>query len=269
MSKRERRVLPDSAIGRQRQADHGSSVYSTSWFSTFAGKISSSSIQAEVSAVASHIPVHAFPRVLELGCGTGRVLCPLEALGYDVTGLDITFSALQVARRTCPNGRFVALDQRHVGRLKWTFDAALVLWNSIGFGTVEEDQTTLSDVHQVLRPGGRLLLDLYNPVWLQRHDMIDHVDPRGATVTRQLRGRRVFHTISYVGGGVDRIDFNVYDPAAIRRLLIRAGFDVAPPLVWWKPAAVTAGDARYQLVATTIPGRPGAVGIGRRRSRDS
>ena len=34
--------------------------------------------------------------ILELGCGTGRVLHPLMEAAYDVSGIDISYQALQV-----------------------------------------------------------------------------------------------------------------------------------------------------------------------------
>ncbi len=41
-------------------------------------------------------------RVLDAGCGTGRVGLRLHELGFDVVGVDLDESMLQVARRTAP-----------------------------------------------------------------------------------------------------------------------------------------------------------------------
>jgi 2-polyprenyl-3-methyl-5-hydroxy-6-metoxy-1,4-benzoquinol methylase len=37
--------------------------------------------------------------VLEIGCGTGRVTIPLAAAGVDITGLDVSASMLEEAKR--------------------------------------------------------------------------------------------------------------------------------------------------------------------------
>ena len=37
--------------------------------------------------------------ILELACGTGRVLLPLARQGYQVTGVDLSAAMLDVARR--------------------------------------------------------------------------------------------------------------------------------------------------------------------------
>src|SRR5687768_5613081 len=52
--------------------------------------------------------------VLELGCGTGRLLLPLVTAGLSVTGVDISPALLERARAklaTVPNGDLVTLLQ--------------------------------------------------------------------------------------------------------------------------------------------------------------
>ncbi|MGZ3113471.1 class I SAM-dependent methyltransferase [Streptomyces sp. H62] len=49
-------------------------------------------------------------RVLDAGCGTGRVLIQLAELGYDGAGVDQDASMLAVARRTAPRLTWVQAD---------------------------------------------------------------------------------------------------------------------------------------------------------------
>ena len=49
-------------------------------------------------------------RVLDAGCGTGRVGIRLAELGYDVVGVDVDGSMLAVARRTAPDLTWVKGD---------------------------------------------------------------------------------------------------------------------------------------------------------------
>lgn len=229
------------------------SVYSSSFFEAFAATVSPDITALEVASTARLAPPQAFPRLLDIGCGVGRVTAGLAARGFKVTGIDASFTALRTARQVTPGGRFVALDYRHLGHMQWTFDVVTSYWNSIGFATRDDDARTLQGVRNVLRPGGRLLLELYHPDWLEAHQLRGVVDPRGATVDRWCEDGRSCHRFVYANGTVDDIRFNVYQPGEMTRTLTDAGFTVEQPLVWWAAEQKPGADqARYQLVATRI-----------------
>jgi SAM-dependent methyltransferase len=108
-------------------------MYSQEWFTTFAATVPASIIANELDGIARMLPRNQYPRLLDVGCGIGRISGPLHTRGYAVTGLDVNVDALRTASRQASGPRYIALDQRHVDRLRWTFDGALVLWNSLGF----------------------------------------------------------------------------------------------------------------------------------------
>lgn len=230
-------------------------MYSHAWFETFATAEPASSLDGaavdvapvDVAAITRLCPQTHFPRILELGCGNGRITGPLAALGYDVVGIDINAEVLAVAQTRAPGPRYLALDQRDVSALRCTFDAALVLWNSIGFGTRSDDDTTLRGIAHVVRPGGKLLMDLYHPEWLADQPSIPTTS-RGAVVKRWVDDGRCHHTIRYGDNTVDDIQFNVYMPDEIAELLVRAGFEVRSQMTWWTTErAPSRACARYQL----------------------
>ena len=69
-------------------------------------------------------------RVLDAGCGTGRVAIRLAELGYDVVGVDLDASMLAMAREEAPEldwrvGDLAVLDTGQV------FDVVLVAGNTI------------------------------------------------------------------------------------------------------------------------------------------
>ena len=225
-----------------------SPMYSTAWFTTFAGSIPERVTEMEATAIASFAPPARFPRLLDLGCGVGRVAASLHRLGFSVTGIDISPTALRSARRAVPGASFVALDQRHVGLMRWEFDVVISIWNSLGFATREDDAETLAGLRRVMSDGGRLLLDLFHPRWLERNDRAGHHDPRGATIDRQVRDGRCYNVIRYADGSVDDIRFNVYDPDEMTDLLHAAGFAVERVLAWWDPTIQASPEhARYQI----------------------
>jgi SAM-dependent methyltransferase len=224
-------------------------MYSDEWFETFAATVPAEFAQADLQGILSALPLSAYRRLLDVGCGIGRLAGPLAAAGYDVVGLDVNVSALRAARARAPGARYLALDQRDVGALPWRFDGALVLWNSLGFVGRDADLGTLRGLASVLRPGGRVVLDLYHPDWLARHERSGERDERGASVRRWLRGGRLFPEIRYDGGRVDDIQFEVYRPDEMRALCASAGLRVESVLVAWCAATPTGDAPRYQLVA--------------------
>lgn len=224
-------------------------MYSAEWFETFADTVPASIIETDLNGIGDVLPLDQYPRIVDVGCGIGRIAGPLCWRGYAVTGLDINLDALFAARRRAPDGRYVALDQRHVGRMRWSFDAALLLWNSIGFVGRNTDFETMAGLAEVIRRGGKVVLDLYHPGWLQRNQRSGEPDERGAVVRRWLRNGRCFHEIRYANGHVDDIQFDVYHPQEIRDLCHRAGFEPWVEMVWWRPDSRPSADSpRYQLI---------------------
>ena len=226
-------------------------MYSRAWFHTFAAQVPDTTTAGDVAAILRLAPPDRYPRLLDIGCGIGRTCSRLIARGYRVTGIDTSVSALAAARRLAPDGTYVALDQQHLGDLGWTFDVAVVLWNSLGFGSRHADLEILRGLGRVVRPGGRVLLDLYHPDWLAANPQQGVVDDRRATVNRWVNDGRCFHVIRYGDGSVDEIEFNVYHPDEIERMLREAGFRPDSGFVWWKSEVKPGPDSpRYQVVGT-------------------
>ena len=107
--------------------------------------------------------------ILELACGTGRVLLPLARQGYQITGVDISPAMLAVTKlKITAEGldeqvTLVEQDMRYL-TLDRRFNLALVAVNSFMHLLTPEDQlAALIRIRQHLEPGGRLLLDLFNP----------------------------------------------------------------------------------------------------------
>ena len=109
--------------------------------------------------------------VLELGCGTGRVLIPLVQAGYEVTGLDLAPHMLDRCRAKLEvepaevraRVRLVEADMTSFA-LDRRF--ALVTIPFAGFQhlrTVEEQLSCLTCCRSHLAVRGRLVLDLPNP----------------------------------------------------------------------------------------------------------
>lgn len=139
-------------------------------------------------------------RVLEVACGTGRVLVPLVRAGFEVTGVDASPHMLDVAREklatwgagAATRAQLVEGDMRSF-TLDAEFDLALLPARSFAYLTERSDQlAALRSIARHLRPGGLFALDLLNPglEWLAqppgslRNDLTHEVVERGVVVTR-------------------------------------------------------------------------------------
>lgn len=69
-------------------------------------------------------------RVLDAGCGTGRVAVRLHELGYDVVGVDLDASMIAVARAEAPDLDWRVADLATMD-LESTFDLVVVAGNTI------------------------------------------------------------------------------------------------------------------------------------------
>ncbi|MGM0507291.1 MAG: class I SAM-dependent methyltransferase [Bacteroidota bacterium] len=114
------------------------------------------------------IPPATWSHVLDLGCGRGRHSLSLARRGYDVTGLDLSEASIQIARkRAADQGvkgiRFIVGDMREP--FPETVDAVVNLFTSFGyFETDRENEQVLRNIHGMLRPGGRVLIDFLNAI---------------------------------------------------------------------------------------------------------
>ncbi|MBI2837920.1 MAG: class I SAM-dependent methyltransferase [Acidobacteria bacterium] len=109
--------------------------------------------------------------VLEVGCGTGRVLIPVARAGAVITGLDASDAMLSVCRKKLEcepeeirrNVRLVYGDMRSFD-LGTVFSLVTVPFRPFQhLLTVEDQLACLAALRRHLAPEGRLILDLFNP----------------------------------------------------------------------------------------------------------
>jgi SAM-dependent methyltransferase len=112
-------------------------------------------IHGEAAFVESLLPAPA--RVLDAGCGTGRVATQLTSLGYDCVGVDADAEMVAVAERRDPATRWVRQDLSRLELRTQAFALAILAGNVIPLlapGTMLEAVERLT-AH--LEPGGLLV----------------------------------------------------------------------------------------------------------------
>ena len=109
--------------------------------------------------------------ILEVGCGTGRVLIPTARAGVEIVGLDLSSHMLEVCRgrlRDEPAAvrEHVTLVQADMRRfdLGRTFTLATIPFRPFQHLLDVEDQLEcLGSIRRHLVDGGRLIFDVFNP----------------------------------------------------------------------------------------------------------
>ena len=178
-------------------------------------------------------------RILDLCCGSGRVSLELARRGYVLTGVDLSPSLLEVARRRAEaeglRVRWFRRDMRRLG-FRARFDGVVNLFNSFGyFEDPEDDARVLQEVVRALKPKGRFLLETMNGAsflrnfeargWSQDGDVLILEDRAFDPFSDMLRahweirlpdGRQLMRDVN----------MRVYLAAELRRMLQSAGLRV-------------------------------------------
>ena len=103
-------------------------------------------------------------RVLDVGCGAGRVSLFLQERGFDVTGIDNSPAAIEVCRR---RGLKKALNRpfEEVGKFEPnSFDTLVMFGNNFGlFGGYQKAKTLLKRLHRITSKDAVILAESRDP----------------------------------------------------------------------------------------------------------
>jgi SAM-dependent methyltransferase len=108
--------------------------------------------------------------ILDVMCGSGRVLLPLAESGYSLTGLDSSAPMLALARSRLEHAGLLARVSLQQGDIRSSdlpaqhFALAFVAVNSfMHLERVKDQLAALTSLRHTLQPDGLLILDLFNP----------------------------------------------------------------------------------------------------------
>ncbi|MFC1975710.1 methyltransferase domain-containing protein, partial [Chloroflexota bacterium] len=108
--------------------------------------------------------------ILEIGCGTGRLLLPLAQGGHTLAGLDLSEVALSAAQAKIEATGLVEqvtlhqADMRHFDLSQKNFALALIPLNTfMHCHSIDDQLATLQKIHRHLQPAGQLIIDLFHP----------------------------------------------------------------------------------------------------------
>lgn len=170
-------------------------------------------------------------RLVDLGCGTGRLLLPFARRGYHVLGVDLSLEMLRVAAaKARAEGLTVPLVQANLveldGLASGAFDYAACLFSTLGMVMgAENRRRVVAQVYRLLRPGGRFVLHVHNRwfnVWVPqgRRWLLRNL---AASLLGQAEGgdcRMPPHQ------GIAGLSLHLFTRREVTRLLEEAGFQL-------------------------------------------
>lgn len=186
-------------------------------------------------------------RTLELGCGEGRVVRDLTALGHRVVGVDSAPTMLDHARASDSTGTYVLADAAELPFADGEFDL-VVAYNSLM--DVDDLAGTVREAERVLEPGGALCVCVTHPL-----NDAGAFTAREADATFGIQGSylaRRRHDATFERDGL-RITFHgwLYPLEAYARAVERCGMLIDRVREPAAPAALVASDpriARWQRI---------------------
>jgi SAM-dependent methyltransferase len=168
--------------------------------------------------------------VLELGCGSGRLLRPIADAGFRITGLDQSAPMLSRARGTLRGARQKQRITLFEGSMNEAATApggpfGVVIFSLNGLlhlATPEAQRAALSSARQAMDPRGQLLIDVLNPTieTLRSYDhgtvhegtwttdngvQVDKFSARRISTSDQLIHSRIWYDLIAPDGSLRRI----------------------------------------------------------------
>jgi len=128
----------------------------------------------EVDVVVATLELKPDDRILDLCGGQGRHAIELNRRGYgNVTVADYSQAMVRVGADDAARGgcsvHFCRTDASKVGLADGVFDVVLVMGNSFGYFELDsQNQKILQEIYRLLRPGGKVLLDLIHPSYVRQ-----------------------------------------------------------------------------------------------------
>jgi SAM-dependent methyltransferase len=218
-------------------------TYSKRWFEFFHDQIPEARTALETRFIRDWLPLPAFGRVLDVCCGSGRHACALANFGYDVVGVDRDADILAKARAAGAAVTYISCDVREFQPQSNTFDAAIIMSQSFGYYDAETNHELLRCLTSSLRPGGRIIIDAWNPEFFRTHEGERELKTTAGSVreSKHMQGNRLFVRLGYPDGGEDSFEWQLFTPEEMTAVAAAAGLHLV--------VACTDFDARTPVQA--------------------
>lgn len=121
-------------------------------------------VKKSAAWIASALPSSEHPTLLDLGCGPGLYAEQFHTHGYQVTGIDLSEGAIVYAKESA-KAKNLAITYTVGSYLDMSYDnafeVATLIYCDYGALNKENRNQLLQRIYQALKPGGKLLLDVF------------------------------------------------------------------------------------------------------------
>lgn len=167
---------PVSNLEHHLHPDWWKRIFNAMYLKTDADVVEDNSITAsEVNLFNTLLDTREGDSILDLACGQGRHLIEWGNRGdYKLYGLDRSRYLIQRAKNIAKKkGIAIQLKEGDVRKLPYetdSFDYVTILGNSFGyFETLDDDVKILKEIFRVLKPGGKVLMDIADGAYLRQN----------------------------------------------------------------------------------------------------
>ncbi len=168
--------------------------------------------------------------ILDIACGKGRHSRYLAEKGFEVIGLDLSPKSIAYARKfEHDHLHFYQHDMRRLFRTNY-FDAVMNMFTSFGyFASDLEHLRSIQNMAKALKPGGVLLIDFFNAIWVRQHlvaEEVKTIDQVEFHLQKHLDDKYVYKSVEFEADGVAhqfREQVRLFELADFERLFEQSG----------------------------------------------
>ncbi|MDO9257277.1 MAG: class I SAM-dependent methyltransferase [Bacteroidales bacterium] len=150
---------------------------------TYDNEVFTQGTLGECDFIESEIAYNKGLKILDIGCGTGRHSIELTKRGYNVTGIDLSDSQLQRARKKADEQKLqIDFQKQDARQLPFSneFDLAIMLCEG-SFPLMETDEMNfqiLQSASKALKPGSKLIFTTLNGLFPLFHSVKDFLQSK-------------------------------------------------------------------------------------------
>jgi len=114
-------------------------------------------------------------RVLDVGCGPGRIAIHLQRQGLDVTGIDVSPGMIKVAKsRGLKKIKLLSIDQINTFKPK-SFNTVVMFGNNFGlFANPKKAKRLLKEFHRITSDDAQILAQVVDPYMTKNPDHLEY-----------------------------------------------------------------------------------------------
>jgi SAM-dependent methyltransferase len=198
-------MLADVGTGAGAQSDHNSDFWRDV---NLVRAYDSSALRPVEATLFARYRTELSGRLLELGCGAGRLTRELCELSDHVHAIDVSAAMVRRCREVCPQATVTQRDLRDLGEYESGYFEALVApFNVLDVLDDGDRNRVLEDIVRIMSPGALLIMSTHNRAYAPRL-----VGP-GRQLLANMRARKLRSTVA----GIVRMPRRVANHRRLRR----------------------------------------------------